>query len=140
MNTIAELDSTGSILSDLNCLSKTEDDLDTSAILQNQKKRELKERRPSGEYITKQRRSTIHKIAELNSSDKIVATTTVVVPKDGTITASSTIEAIPGDENVDPQTPLHNSRKRRKSSLERDRSKLSHIDTNEVPLDTAVCY
>lgn len=121
-------------------MSKTEDDLDISAVLQNQKKRELKERRRSGEYPTKQRRSTIHKVTELNSSDKIVATTTVVMPKDGAITASSTIEAIPGDENVDPQTPLRNSRKRRKSNTERDRSKLSHIDINEVPMDTAVCY
>lgn len=121
-------------------MSKTEDDLDISAVLQNQKKRELKERRPSGGYSTKQHHSTIHKVAELNSSDKIVATTTVVMPKDGAITASSTIEAIPGDENVDPQTPLRNSRKRRKSNIERDRSKLSHIDTNEVPMDTAVCY
>ncbi|XP_014475260.1 PREDICTED: rac GTPase-activating protein 1-like [Dinoponera quadriceps] len=137
LNTIAELDSTGSILSDLNCLSKTEDDLDTSVILQNQKKRELKERRPSGEYSAKQRRSTIHKVAELNSSDKIVATTTVVMPKDGAITASSTIEAIPGDENIDPQTPLRNSRKRRKSNTKCDRPKLSHIDTNEMPIDTA---
>lgn len=140
LNTIAELDITGSILSDLNCLSKTEDDIDNSAILQTRKKRELRERRPSGECSKKQRRSTIHKVAELNSSDKIVATTTVVMPKDGMITASSTIEAIPGDENADPQTPLRNSRKRRKSSTERDRSKVSHIDTNTVPIDTAVCY
>ncbi|EFN88757.1 Rac GTPase-activating protein 1 [Harpegnathos saltator] len=136
LNTIAELDSTGSILSDLNCLSKTEDDLDTSAILQNQKKGELKEQQ-SNEYFTKQHRNTVHKVTELNSSDKIVATTTVVMPKDGTITASSTIEAIPGDENIDPQVFLRNSRKRRKSGTECERSKLSHIDTNEVLIDTA---
>lgn len=140
LNTIAELDTTGSILSDLNCLSKTEDDLDTSIILQNQKRREWKEHRPSSEYSTKPRRSTLHKVADLNSSDKIVATTTVVMPKDGAITASSTIEAIPADENANPQTPLQSSRKRRKSSTERNKSKLSHIDTNEVPIDTAVCY
>lgn len=136
LDTITELDSTGSILSDLNCLSKTEDDLDTS-ILQ-KKRREWKEHRPSNEYSSKQRRSSLHKVTELNSSDKIVATTTVVMPKDGTITASSTIEAIPGDENADPQTPLQTSRKRRKSSSERSRSKLSHIDLNEIPIDTAV--
>ncbi|KAL6264775.1 hypothetical protein P5V15_004873 [Pogonomyrmex californicus] len=135
LNTIAELNSTGSLLSDLNCLSKSEDDLEVSAILESQKRREWKEHRPSTEYAKKHRRST-HKTTELNSSDRIVATTTVVMPKDGAIHASSTIEAIPGDENADPQIPLHNSRKRRKSSTEH-KSKLSHIDTNEVPIDIA---
>lgn len=140
LNTITELNSTGSLLSDLNCLSRSEDDLETSNILQNQKKREWKEHRPSSEYSKKHRRSTSHKTAELNSSDRIVATTTVVMPKDGTITASSTIEAIPGEENVDPQISLHNSRKRRKSSTEHNKSKLLHTDINEMPIDTAVCY
>lgn len=140
LKTIAELNSTGSLLSDLNCLSRSDDDLETSTILQSQKKREWKEHRPSSEYSKKHRRSTLHKVAELNSSDRIVATTTVVMPKDGAITASSTIEAIPGDENADLQIPLHNSRKRRKSSTEHNKSKLSHIDTNEIPIDTAVCY
>lgn len=143
LNTIAELDSTGSILSDLNCLSKSEDDLETSAILhQNQKsgKRQWKEHRPSSEHSKKQRRSSLHKVTELNSSDRIVATTTVVMPKDGAITASSTIEAIPGDENADPQVPSQNIRKRRKSSEEQSKSKLSHMDANKVLIDTAVCY
>lgn len=141
LNPIAELDSTGSILSDLNCLSKSEDDLEISTILQNQKsgKRQWKEHRPSNEY-PKKRRSSLHKITELNSSDRIVATTTVVMPKDGAITASSTIEAIPGDENADPQVPSQNTRKRRKSSAEHNKSKLSHINLNEVPIDIAVCY
>lgn len=136
------MDSTGSILSDLNCLSKSEDDLEISTILQqNQKsgKRQWKEHRPSSEY-PKKRRSSLHKITELNSSDRIVATTTVVMPKDGAITASSTIEAIPGDENADPQVPSQNTRKRRKSSAEHNKSKLSHINLNEVPIDIAVCY
>ncbi|XP_071628475.1 rac GTPase-activating protein 1 [Temnothorax longispinosus] len=137
LNTIAELNSTGSLLSDLNCLSRSEDDLEISNILQKQKKREWKEHRPSSEYSKKHRRSALHKATELNPSDRIVATTTVVMPKDGTITASSTIEAIPGDENADPQIPLHNSRKRRKSSTEHNKSKLSHIDVNEMPIDIA---
>jgi len=140
LNTIAELNSTGSLLSDLNCLSRSDDDFETSAILQNQKRREWKEHRPSSEYSKKPHRSTLHKATELNSSDKIVATTTVVMPKDGTITASSTIEAIPGDENADPQILLHNSRKRRKSSTEHNKSKLSHLDVNKMPIDTAVRY
>lgn len=120
LNTIAELDSTGSLLSDLSCFSKSEDDLDASALLnQNHKKREWKEHRPSGEYSIKKRKSTLQKVADLNNSDRLIATTTVVMPKDGMITASSVIEAIPGDENHDP---LQSSRKRRKSG-ERSRSK-----------------
>lgn len=112
--------------------------METSAFLQKHKKREWKEHRPSGEYVPKQRRSAMHKVVELNSSDKIVATTTVMMPKDGTITASSTIEAVPGDENADPQV-LHNSRKRRRSSANRsNRSKLSHVEVNDMPIDTAV--
>lgn len=126
-------------MSELNCLSKSEDDLDTSAILQNQKKREWKEHRPSSEYSKKQRRSTLHKVADLNSSDRIVATTTLVMPKDGAVTASSTIETIPGDENADLQTSLSRLRKRRKSSAEHSKSKLVHINKNEMPIDIAVC-
>ncbi|KOX70636.1 Rac GTPase-activating protein 1 [Melipona quadrifasciata] len=137
LNTIAELDSTGSILSDLSCFSKSEDDLDISAMIQqNQKKREWKEHRPSGDYSTKKRRSTVRKSTELNSSDRIIATTTVMMPKDGNITASSVIEAVPGDENVDPQGPLHNSHKRRKSG-DRSKSKFASVNTNEIQIDTA---
>lgn len=135
LNTIAELDSTGSILSDFSCFSKSEDDLDTSVIIQqNQKKREWKEHRPSGEYSPKKRRSTLQKVAELNTSDKIVATTTVTVPKEGAITASSVIEAIPANENRDPLGPPHSARKKRKSS-DHSRAKLVQLDQNEI-IDT----
>lgn len=61
------------------------------------------------------------------------------MPKDGNITASSVIEAIPGDENIDPQQPSHNSRKRRKSG-DRSKSKLTPVDTNDIQMDTAVSY
>ncbi|XP_031836061.1 rac GTPase activating protein tumbleweed [Nomia melanderi] len=135
LNTIAELDSTGSILSDLSCFSKSEDDLDTSVIVQqSQKKREWKEHRPSGEYSAKKRRSTVQKVAELNSSDRIIATTTVVMPKEGPITASSVIEAMPADENADPQGPLHNSCKRHKSG-DRSKSKVTPVNKNDVQTD-----
>lgn len=138
LNPIAELDSTGSLLSDLSCFSKSEDDLDTSiTIQQNFKKREWKEHRPSGEYVlNKKRRSTLHKSVDLNNSDRIVATTTVVMPKEGTITASSVIEAIPGDENKDPQQNLSshsNSRKRRKSSERQSKSKSNYHDQEITP-------
>ncbi|XP_078053130.1 rac GTPase activating protein tumbleweed [Augochlora pura] len=135
LNTIAELDSTGSILSDLSCFSKSEDDLDASVIIQqNQKKREWKEHRPSGEYAAKKRRSNIQKTAELNTSDRIVATTTVVVPKEGAITASSVIEAIPANENVDPDGSLHSSAKKRKSG-DRSKSKLTPVNTNNEQIN-----
>ncbi|XP_011497551.1 PREDICTED: rac GTPase-activating protein 1 [Ceratosolen solmsi marchali] len=132
LNTITELDSTGSLLSDLSCFSKSEDDLDTSIILQqNQKKREWKEHRPSGEYvIKKKRRSALQKTVELNNSDRIVATTTVVMPKEGTITASSVIETIPADENKDPQqnsSVQSSSRKRRKSGERNSKSKSQDV-------------
>ncbi|XP_066583719.1 rac GTPase-activating protein 1 [Prorops nasuta] len=137
LNTITELDSTGSILSDLSCFSKSEDDLDASAIIQhNQKKREWKEHRPSGEYIAKKRRSSMQKLVDLNSSDRIVATTTVTMPKEGAITASSVIEAIPRDENTDPQGQKQNTKKLRRSA-DRDKFKLMDLDQNEMQIDTA---
>lgn len=133
LKTITELDSTGTLLSDLSCFSKSEDDLDTSMILQqSKKKREWKEHRPSGEYSAKKRRSTV-KTTDLNSSDRIIATTTVTMPKDGNITASSIIETVPADENNDPQTPAQSSRKRRKSEEAR-RSKSARTDANDVPI------
>lgn len=133
LKTITELDSTGTLLSDLSCFSKSEDDLDTSIILQqSKKKREWKEHRPSGEYSGKKRRSVI-KSTDLNSSDRIIATTTVTVPKDGNITASSIIETVPADENNDPQTPVQSSRKRRKSEESR-RSKNARTDATDTPI------
>jgi Rac GTPase-activating protein 1 len=127
-------------LSDFNCLSKSENDIEGNFTLQ-KKQKEWKEHRISSEHIpSKPRRSNLQKVTELNSSDRIVATTTVVMPKDGAITASSTIEAIPGDENADPQVATCSSRKRRINSVERNRSKLSHIDMNKIPADAVVCY
>lgn len=124
----------GSILSDDSFYSKSEDDLNASVIIQ-PKKREWKEHRPSSEHVTKKRRSVLQKTIDLNGSDKIVATTTVFVPKDGAITASSVIEAVPGDENQDPKTNTShdNSRKKRKSAEHSNRSK-SILDQNVQPI------
>lgn len=141
LNTIAELDKTGSLLSE--CISKSEDDLENDMVMENQKMREWKMHRPSAEFSvlpSKQQRRTsgLHKVAELNTSDRIVATTTVVVPKEGTITASSTIETVPGNDDANAHTPQRHSRKRRKSSGEH--KSRSHIDKNEPPIDTAVRF
>ncbi|KAJ8682974.1 hypothetical protein QAD02_018766 [Eretmocerus hayati] len=141
LNTITELDSTGSLLSDLSCISRSEDDLDTSIILQqNRKKREWKEHRPSGEYVIKRkRRSGTQQSVDLNGSDRIVATTTLVMPKEGAITASSVIEAIPADENMDPRrkTSQENSRNRRKSSERNSKSKSGSFDHRNAPTPSA---
>ncbi|XP_051153061.1 rac GTPase-activating protein 1-like [Leptopilina boulardi] len=120
LNTITELDSTASILSDLSCYSKSEDDLDTSFILQQRhKKREWKEHRPNCDYGPKKRRSSVQKIADRNNSDRLIAKTIVSMTRNGPITASSVIETIPVNENNDPQTPLHNLRNRQKSNENR---------------------
>ena len=128
LNTITEMDSTSSLLSEISHFSKSEDDLDVSVILNpNQKKREWREHRPSGEYaLNKKRRSTLHKAVDLNSSDRIVATTTLVMPKDGPITASSVIEATPAEDNK--ENSRENSRKRRKSSEQGSKTKISLIE------------
>lgn len=114
--------------------------MDTSIILQHQKKREWKEPRPSGEYVGKKRRSS-HKVAELNNSDRIVATTTVIMPKEGAITASSVIEAIPGPEaqkeNKDKEN-IQNIRKRKKADLLSNSTSKSKSDTNNVSIDIMV--
>ncbi|CAG5073322.1 Similar to Racgap1: Rac GTPase-activating protein 1 (Mus musculus) [Cotesia congregata] len=134
LNTIAELDSTGSILSDLSCYSKSEDDLDASMLLnQNYNKRDWKEHRPSGEYLNgRKRKSTVNKVVDLNNSDRIIATTTVVVPKEGAVTASSVIEAITGDENRDPNE-LQRSRKRRKSVDRKSKKDFYDADDDTKP-------
>ncbi|XP_011867782.1 PREDICTED: rac GTPase-activating protein 1-like [Vollenhovia emeryi] len=68
--TIAETDSTGSILSDLNCLSKSEDDLDTDIIIKTGRKKQWREYKASGEHLTKRQCGTLEKIAEFNLLDR----------------------------------------------------------------------
>lgn len=139
LNTIAELDSTGSLLSDLSCFSKSEDDLDTSVVIQqNQKKREWKEHRPSGEYSAKKRRSSMQKVVDLNISDRIVATTTVVLPKDGPITASSVIEAVPGNENQNPNTQSQSTQQKNRRSADHLRQKIPNADPNNPLIEVEV--
>ncbi|XP_011065660.1 PREDICTED: rac GTPase-activating protein 1-like isoform X4 [Acromyrmex echinatior] len=71
LTAIAETDSTGSILSDLNCLSKSEDDLDTDTIIKVQKEKKWKEYKPSGEYSINKQCGTLDKIVEFNSPDGV---------------------------------------------------------------------
>ncbi|XP_071575869.1 rac GTPase-activating protein 1-like isoform X2 [Temnothorax nylanderi] len=80
---IVETDSTGSILSDLNCLSKSEDDLDTDIIVKAQREKKWKEYKPNGECCTMNKQgSTLDKIAKFNSSDGATARIKPFKPKE----------------------------------------------------------
>lgn len=75
--TITETDSTGSILSDLNCLSKSEDDLETEAIMRAHKYREWKKYEPINEHSaahTNKQCNTLDKVAEFNLPNRITST------------------------------------------------------------------
>lgn len=98
------MDSTGSILSDLNCLSKSEDDLDTDVIIQIQKKKNCREYKLGDDYTANGQCSTLDKVAEFNSHDKV--TTARVKTNDDTHTASFKIKVTSDKENIDPK-PLN---------------------------------
>lgn len=105
-----EMDSTGSILSDLNCLSKSEDDLtDTNGIFsQSQKHGESKEHGGATtceNSAQHKQHNTLDKVAEFNSLDR--ATTSVTVKSsNGTTYAASflQIQATPAS-NEDANEP-----------------------------------
>lgn len=94
------MDSTGSILSDLNCLSKSEDDLNTDAIIQAQKQKMWKEYKLGDDYSANEC-STLDKVAEFNSPDGI--TTTRVKTNDDMHTAPFKIQVTSNKENIDPK-------------------------------------
>jgi len=76
LSTITETDSTGSILSDLNCLSKSEDDLETEAIMRTHKHREWKKYESINEYsVANKQCNTLDKVAEFNSPNKVTSAT-----------------------------------------------------------------
>ncbi|KAL6436231.1 hypothetical protein ACFW04_004661 [Cataglyphis niger] len=104
LTTIAEMDSTGSILSDLNCLSKSEDDLDTDVIIEIQKKKKCREYILGDDYTANGQCSTLDKVAKFNSHDGV--TITRVKTNDDTHTASFKIKVISDKENIDPK-PLN---------------------------------
>ncbi|KAK3910652.1 Rac GTPase-activating protein 1 [Frankliniella fusca] len=116
LDPIAELDSTGSLLSELS-YSRSEDDLDVSTSFFD-KRKDYKKCRPAPNDCApspKRRRSSIrrsvdvHK-SEVTSDDRVVATTTVTVRREGNITAHSKIEAKPsgrskGAQDLFPSAP-----------------------------------
>ncbi|XP_072751412.1 uncharacterized protein [Anoplolepis gracilipes] len=97
--TIVEMDSTGSILSDLNCLSKSEDDLDTDAIIQAQREKKWREYKLNDDYSTNEQCSTLDKVAEFNSPDGV--TTTKVKTNDDTYTVPFKNQVTSNKENID---------------------------------------
>lgn len=105
LDPIAELDSTGSLMSELS-YSRSEDDLDISASFLDSR-RDFKKCHPAPDDSApspKRRRSNIrrsmevHK-SEVTSEDRLVATTTVTVRREGNITAHSKIEAKPSGKS-----------------------------------------
>lgn len=97
LDTIAELDSTGSLLSELS-YSRSEDDLDASFL---DSRKDFKKTHRAPDDIAapnpKRRRSSIRKSLEVKKSggtpdERLVATTTVTVGGEGNITAHSKIE------------------------------------------------
>lgn len=101
LDTIAELDSTGSLLSDMS-YSRSEDDLDLNCSILDGRK-DFKKCNPAPDDIApspKRRRSNVRKSLEIRRSDvgteeRVVATTTVTVQREGNIKARSKIETKP---------------------------------------------
>lgn len=94
------MDSTGSILSDLNCLSKSEDDLDTNDILlRNQKHGEWKEYGASCENSVHKQHNTLDKVAEFNNLSD-TATIATARANDSTHTSSLQAQVALTDGNV----------------------------------------
>lgn len=101
------MDSTGSILSDLNCLSKSEDDLGIDDIVMQaqRKKKWIYGYKLGDDYSTNKQCSTLDKVAEFNSPDGI--TTTRVKTNDDTCdTVPFKVQVTSNKENIDSK-PLN---------------------------------
>ncbi|KAF5279961.1 hypothetical protein FQA39_LY18182 [Lamprigera yunnana] len=99
LSAIQEVNTTGSLISDFS-YSRSEDDLDVSAVYYNGKIK-AKKRNSDSEVpaLPKKRRSINNKSVEINQTDTVRATTTVTVCRDGPITATSVIESLPTEAN-----------------------------------------
>jgi len=99
LDTIAELESTGSVMSELSYTRDEDDFLE-----------DIENHRPSKRsyphtitHHTKRRRST--KTIEFNGQDKVVATTTLTLDHQGPLSATSIIETIPNTQHTYQVTP-----------------------------------
>ncbi|KAG8228005.1 hypothetical protein J437_LFUL007978, partial [Ladona fulva] len=104
LKTITELDTTGSILSDLS-FSRSEDDLDTS-YLRSGKRWKARPSLDDDSRSAKRRRSShssgSRRKVEVKTGEHVIATTTVRVSREGPITATSKIEAEQGKMKAPP--------------------------------------
>lgn len=108
LSAIQEVNTTGSILSDLS-YSRSEDDLDSSRYGRHCKT--MKKARPSlegqnEEPVSKKRRSSSNKVVDVGPSETVKATTTLFVSRDGPIHATSVIESVP---NIDSNKNTDNT-------------------------------
>ncbi|KAK6617748.1 hypothetical protein RUM43_013976 [Polyplax serrata] len=99
LDTIDEINSTGSLLSDLSYTRSEDNDLDASFSDRGGFKKPKRSLSPTDIHITRRRRSArlqnqVKKIQK-STSEQLVATTTVTVPKQGPVVAFSTIETFP---------------------------------------------
>ncbi|KAK9891336.1 hypothetical protein WA026_014579 [Henosepilachna vigintioctopunctata] len=127
LSCIPEVNSTGSILSNFS-YSKSEDDLDISG------KFHWKKHRPSTgaaleQPATKKRRSSGNRIVEISTNDTVRATTTLTMPKNGPITATSVIEAVP----LAPSAPISNAYAPSAPPPDTPQSKESYKHFREAP-------
>lgn len=102
LTTIRETDSTGSILSDLNCLSKSEDDLDVDAVIRAQNQIKCIEYKSNDNCSTNKQRSTLDRVAEFNSPNRL--TPAKVMVKSNTCTTILRTRVAPREEGVGPKS------------------------------------
>ncbi|XP_024887969.1 rac GTPase-activating protein 1-like isoform X2 [Temnothorax curvispinosus] len=102
---IVETDSTGSILSDLNCLSKSEDDLDTDIIVKAQREKKWKEYKPNGECCTMNKQgSTLDKRANVKLHQVAKTTKEYIDSKLSNAEASSANHSFMSKIVIKPET------------------------------------
>jgi len=112
LNTINELDSTGSMLASFDITTeRTEEELELSMV---RSSRAARMKRASDALennldSSKRRRSSREKKIEISTHERLVATTTVTVPKDGPMTATSIIESHPSTHDNE-STPRNRKR------------------------------
>ncbi|VEN47279.1 unnamed protein product [Callosobruchus maculatus] len=107
LGTIPEINSTGSMLSDLS-YSRSEDDLESSYCKMKKDRgtwKKLQPTAPKDEPASKKRRSS-NGVVEIGAKDSVRATTTLTVNKNGPITATSIIESVPQAEEQNGGPPV----------------------------------
>lgn len=124
LNSKMEMNTTGSILSDLNCLSKSDDSDINTIIEQTQRQREWRKHKPSCEYLENKQYSTLDKVAEFNLLEKI--STATVKSSNSTNIASLQTQTRPTNETAD-------------SKMNTKGSSANHIFSSKIILRPETC-